>query len=122
MLAPAGDYELAMAWLETARAREPGAAQRYHCQRGYLPRLMGRYEEAVREYRDAAPLGLYPRLSLAISYVQVEKALEENPDFTPALWGRGSAYSDPAILTSELADLEKAGLPWPAVRPRSLPS
>jgi hypothetical protein len=41
---------------------------------------------------------------------EVEKALQENPDFTRALWREGSFYSDPAILSGELADLETAGL------------
>ena len=76
VLAAAGRYEMALEWLATAQPREPGDGGRYHRQRAYLFRLMGRYEELAREYAAAAPLGIYHRLSLAIDYVRLGRMEE----------------------------------------------
>jgi adenylate cyclase len=121
VLAAAGRYEMALGWLATAETREPGGAQPYHQMRGYLYRLLGKYEESAREYALAQPLYPYHQLSIAIDYIrlgrleeakaQVRRALRDAPDFTQVRWREGSFYSDPAIIEGEIADLAKVGLP-----------
>jgi tetratricopeptide (TPR) repeat protein len=120
VLAAAGRYETALEWLARAEPREPGVPWNYAVQRGYLYRL-GRYEESLREYETLGDPSAYVRLSMAIDFVrlgrmdeareQVRLALEDQPDFTQALWREGSFYSDPAILEGEIADVAAAGLP-----------
>jgi hypothetical protein len=41
----------------------------------------------------------------------LKSALMVNPTMTQAVWRSGSVYSNPKIVDSEVADLEKLGLP-----------
>lgn len=121
VLLASGRYDTALDWLAIAEPREPGRSDRYHQMRGNLYRLMGRYDDAVRELTLAQPLRDYPRLTLAIAYVrlgrrddaraEVAAVLREEPAWTQARWREGSFYSDPTILDAEIADLAAAGMP-----------
>lgn len=116
-----GRHEMALDWLARAEPREPGREDEYVLQRALVYRLMGRYDEAVAEYAKVEDPDVYPRLSRAIALVElgrtddareaVNRALENDPDFTQAMWREGSFYSDPAVLEGEISALAKAGLP-----------
>jgi adenylate cyclase len=116
-----GRYEMALDWLARAEPREPGRASEYPIQRALVYRLMGRYEDSLREYASVDGMRAYPELSRAIVLVRlgrldeageaVRRALEDDPGFTQAAWREGSFYSDPAVLEGEVAALAAAGLP-----------
>jgi TolB-like protein/DNA-binding winged helix-turn-helix (wHTH) protein len=116
-----GRYEMALDWLARAEPREPGREDEYVLQRALIYRLMGRYEDSLREYDTVEDPMAYPQFSRAIVLVRlgrldearaaVRAALEKDPSFTQAIWREGSFYSDPAILDGEIADLAAAGLP-----------
>jgi len=116
-----GRYDMALDWLARAEPREPNRADEYPIQRALIYRLMGRYEDALREYARVDGMRTYPQLSRAIALVRlgrideasdaVRRALEDEPGFTQVLWRDGSFYSDPAILEGEVAALAQAGLP-----------
>lgn len=121
VLAAAGRYDMALDWLATAEVREPGREATYHRFRGYLYRLMGRYEESIEQYLAAGEMVPYQYLSMAVSYVRlgrvdeaksiVADVLTESPGWTQAGWREGSFYSDPAVLDAEIEALASAGLP-----------
>ncbi len=116
-----GEYDMALDWLARGEPREPGREDEYTLQRALIYRLTGKYEESLAEYAKVPEPDVYPRLSHAITLVQlgrtdearevVKAALIETPDFTQTLWREGSFYSDPAILAAEVAALAEAGLP-----------
>ena len=121
VLTAAGHYEQALEWLATGEAKDPSRRAKYHSDRACLYRLMGRYEDSVREYKQAGPLRPWFRLSHAISYVRLGRMLEaeaivreilaQHPEFNSGIWRRGNAHSDPSILDEEVQDLARAGLP-----------
>jgi tetratricopeptide (TPR) repeat protein len=116
-----GLYEQALDWLTISEARDPTRAARYHRDRAYVYRLMGRYEESVREYTCAGFLRPWFRLSLAIDYVRlgrleearaaVKELLKVDPKFTLEMWRHGCHHKDPAVREAEIVDLARAGLP-----------
>jgi tetratricopeptide (TPR) repeat protein len=121
VLTAAGHYEQALEWLATGEAKDPNRRAKYHSDRGALYRLMGRYEDSIREYTQAGPLRPWFRLSHAISYVRlgrmdeakaiVRQILEQHPEFNLSIWRWGNAHSDPSILDEEVEDLAQAGMP-----------
>lgn len=121
VLVPAGRYEQALEHLAIGDARSPADAGYRHALRGWIYRLTGDHEAAVREYRAAGELWPNQRLQFAVALVrlgllgdaraEVRAVLAEAPDFTQARWREGTFYRDQAILEGEIADLALAGLP-----------
>ena len=123
MLVAAGRYDMALDWLARAEPREPGRADEYTLQRalhlppdGTLRGLAARNTPSVEDMRRRIR-----QLSHAITLVNlgrideargaVRAALEDDPEFTQAVWREGAFYSDPAVLDGEVAALARAGLP-----------
>ncbi len=116
-----GKPDKALKWIDFAATRDPNAAGDVNYKRGWVFRLLGKYEDSIKAFKEA-PMAGDAYLNIAIDLVrlgrideakaQVKLMLEKNdPKFTQAKWREGYFYSDPSIVGDEVADLAKAGLP-----------
>jgi adenylate cyclase len=115
-----GKPDKALKWIDFAATRDPNAAGDVNYKRGLVFRLLGKYEDSIKAFKEA-PMAGDAYLNIAIDLVrlgrideakaQVKLMLEKNdPKFTQAKWREGYFYSDPSIVGDEVADLAKAGL------------
>ena len=110
-----------MEWINFAATRDPNSAEGMNYKKGWVLRLLGKYEDSIKAFKETS-MGGDAFLNLAINLVrlgrmdeakaQVKLMLEKNDSkFTQAKWREGYFYSDPSIVDGEVADLAKAGLP-----------
>ena len=116
-----GKPDKALEWINFAATRDPNSAEGMNYKRGWVLRLLGKYEDSIKAFKETS-MGGDAFLNLAINLVrlgrideakaQVKLMLAKNdPKFTLAKWREGYFYSDPSIVDGEVADLAKAGLP-----------
>jgi eukaryotic-like serine/threonine-protein kinase len=105
---------------QRALALNPNDATAHHRYSRYLSSL-GRIDDALSEIRKAQkidPLSPLIKANVGVIYYfgrqydlaigQLEKVLEEHPDFSVAHWGMGLAYEQKGMPAETIAELEKA--------------
>lgn len=113
--------ERALALLDMARRLCPIQPYWYHEARGIALYGLRRYAEAARTFEQAAVKVTYSYRYLAACYAQmgetekaqaaVRKSLEQQPNFTLAIWAKEEPYRSAEGLAHMLEGLRKAGLP-----------
>jgi len=123
-LAWAGRPEEALAWVEKAMRLSPMYSPWFVVVRAHALRLLGRFEEAMKTYRDAiaaAPGYIPPYTGLTQCYAQMgrehdaqeqaRKLLKLDPRFSIARYLSTPGYKDKSLTERSARALRLAGLP-----------
>ncbi len=89
---------------------------------GFANRLLGRYEDAIRAFKEYGKRSPgFGHIDLTIIYgdlgrtddarAEAARLLEARPSFTISSWRQSQSYKDSARLEADMAALGKAGLP-----------
>ena len=119
----AGRHEEAIVFLKKAISLNPFPPSIYLRNLGALYRMLGRYEEAIGEYRKSlqkSPDDLFTHLGLAICYVSLHReeeagaeaaeVLRIHPKFSLEHFAKTLPYKNQSDIDYVVASLRKAGL------------